>query len=157
RRSSRVLHLPLELARVLINCDSPVITGPCPLCCESDGGRSGAIRRCVPQPTHAPRQRNVVGARLQGHGHGQAERLGDLQVDDQLELGWLHDWHLRRTRALEDLTDIVAGLSIHPADARAIAQEPTNHCELAYESLCQLANATISSRRSSGIGSVAVM
>src|SRR5215831_6644889 len=76
---------------------------------------------------------HFVGARLQGHGHGQAERLGGLQVDDQLELGRLHDWHLRRAHALKDLTDVVAGLSIHPADARAIAQEPTHRCELPYE------------------------
>src|SRR5262245_47904194 len=76
---------------------------------------------------------HLVGARLQGQWHGQAERLGSLQVYDQLEFGRLHDWHLRRARALENLTDIVAGLSIHPADARAIAQERTHRCELAYK------------------------
>jgi hypothetical protein len=43
------------------------------------------------------------------------------------------DGHLCRARALEDLTNIVPGLSIHPADARAIAQERTHRCELAYE------------------------
>src|SRR5262249_15560950 len=76
---------------------------------------------------------HLVGNSEQFIRHVEAERLGGFQVDDELELGRLHNWHVRRARALEDLTDILAGLSIHPADARAIAQEATHPCQLTYK------------------------
>ena len=44
--------------------------------------------------------------------HGEAERLGGLEVDDQLELGRLLDRQIGRLGALEDLSGVNAGLAI---------------------------------------------
>jgi len=44
--------------------------------------------------------------------HGEAERLGGLQVDHQLEPRRLLDRQIGRPGALEDLSDVNAGLAI---------------------------------------------
>ena len=45
-------------------------------------------------------------------GNVEAERLGGLEVDDELEFGGLHDRQVGRLLALENPTDIHAGLAI---------------------------------------------
>ena len=37
---------------------------------------------------------HLVGGVEQFVGHSESERLGSLEVDDQLELGWLLDWKI---------------------------------------------------------------
>jgi hypothetical protein len=44
---------------------------------------------------------HLVGAGEQLVRHVEAKRLGRLEVDDQLELGRLHDWQVDRPRAFE--------------------------------------------------------
>jgi len=41
-------------------------------------------------------------------GHGEAERLGRSQIDDQPVLCWLLNWEVGRLGSAQDLIDIVA-------------------------------------------------
>ena len=48
---------------------------------------------------HAPQQTkalfyNLVGGHLHDEWHREAERLGGLEIDDQLKFRWLHDWEV---------------------------------------------------------------
>src|SRR5688572_3893234 len=61
--------------------------------------------------THAPQQPtssfdNLVGALLEMQRHVQAERLGSLEIDDQLELDRGLHWKFARLCAFEDAVDI---------------------------------------------------
>ncbi len=56
---------------------------------------------------------HLVGEREQLVGYGKAERLGSLEVDDQLELDWGLDGKLARLLALDDAIGICRRLS-HP-------------------------------------------
>src|SRR6516165_12822734 len=49
---------------------------------------------------------HLIGAGEQCRRHSDAEHARGLVVDDQLELARLHDWQVRRLRALEDAADI---------------------------------------------------
>src|SRR6266516_6127114 len=49
---------------------------------------------------------HLVGAPKQHRRHVEADRLGRLEIDHQLELGWLLDRQLARIRAFKDLVDI---------------------------------------------------
>jgi hypothetical protein len=46
---------------------------------------------------------DAVGASLHRRWNRHAERLGGLEIDDELERGWLLDREIGRTRALQDL------------------------------------------------------
>jgi hypothetical protein len=48
---------------------------------------------------------HLVGERYQHRRHVEAERLGGLEIDDELELRWLLDWNLRRVLAFQDFVD----------------------------------------------------
>ena len=57
-------------------------------------------------------------------GTVEAEHPGGLSVDDQLELGRLHDRQVRGLGALEDATGIDADLTIGIRKAGAVAHQP---------------------------------
>jgi hypothetical protein len=61
--------------------------------------------------THAARQNpslfdDLIGAAGQGQRDGDAQRLGGLEVDEELDLGCLLDRQVRGLFALEDVIDI---------------------------------------------------
>ena len=51
------------------------------------------------------------------------ERPSGLEIDDQVELGRLHDWKIRRLFALKDATGVDAGLTIGVSQASAVADQ----------------------------------
>jgi hypothetical protein len=55
---------------------------------------------------------NLIGSRQQRFRDIKAEGLGGLEVDDELELGRLHDWQVGRVGAVEDFAGIDASLTI---------------------------------------------
>ena len=59
-------------------------------------------------------------------GTVEAEHPGGLQVDDQLELGRLHDRQVRRLGALEDAAGVDAGLTIGIRDIGSVAHQPAD-------------------------------
>ena len=69
-------------------------------------------------------------ARIEG-GIVEAERLGGLEVDDQLELGRLLDRQIGRLGALEDLSGVNADLAIGSREARSIADQAAGRGEFA--------------------------
>src|SRR5437764_8993589 len=66
---------------------------------------------------------NLVRAGEEGLRYGQAERLGGLQVDDQLEIGGLFDRQFSRVGTFEDLGNINRSLDVSANDAWRIADK----------------------------------
>ena len=64
---------------------------------------------------------HLVGGDEQLVRHREAERPGCLEIEDKLERGWLQDRHFCRVGAFQDLSDVDARLTIHPADAWTVA------------------------------------
>src|SRR5712691_8544951 len=60
----------------------------------------------------------------------QAQRLGGLEVDHQLELGWLLDGEVGRLCSLEDFVDVDGGASEQVQKTRSIRHEPASLDEL---------------------------
>src|SRR5205814_7944668 len=63
--------------------------------------------------------------------HGEPERLGGFEVDQQLEFGRLLDRQIGGLLALEDLPGINTGLAEHPGDARSKADQAAGDDETA--------------------------
>src|SRR5262245_64965688 len=66
---------------------------------------------------------NFVGARCQPGRHIETKCLRSLQVDHELELGWLDDGQIGRLLALKNPTGVEGGLTIGIREARAIASQ----------------------------------
>src|SRR5262249_3155726 len=67
---------------------------------------------------------HLVGLREQRRRDVEAKHPGSLGVDDQLELGRLHDRQVRRLRALQDAAGIDADLTQRSCEVAAVAYQP---------------------------------
>src|SRR6266849_9376904 len=68
---------------------------------------------------------HLIGAQQQRLRDREAEGLGDLEVDHQLELGRLFDRQVTWFCALEDLVDVFGGTAQHFVEISAIAHQET--------------------------------
>src|SRR5260221_6775415 len=66
---------------------------------------------------------HLIGAGEDGGRHREAERLRGLEVDNEFELGRLHDRQVSRLGALEDPSGVNAGLAQDSRKARCIADQ----------------------------------
>ena len=64
---------------------------------------------------------HVIGASKQCRWHLETERLGSLEVDDEVEIGRLQDRKISWPGALENLSSVIADLATSVRNARAIA------------------------------------
>ena len=66
-------------------------------------------------PTHPNKKHryfdHLVGGHLDDQRHREAERLGGLEIDDQLEFGRLDYWKIGRLRTLENSADVDSRLA----------------------------------------------
>ena len=80
----------------------------CPLCAKS--GQSAAQQSGLFD--------HLVGAGEHDRRHGEAERLGDLEVDDKIEFRRLQGGKISWLLALENAGDIQADLPVRVGDTR---------------------------------------
>src|ERR1700756_5016067 len=66
---------------------------------------------------------HLVGAAKQIDREGDAERLGGLEIDDELDFRGLHDRQIARLLTLEDPTGIDANLAKRLRKARSVAHQ----------------------------------
>ena len=86
----------------------------------------------MPQGGHPPHHSITSSARASSVGGTvEAERLGGLEVDDQLELGRLLHRQVGRLLALEDTAGVDADLAIEVSDAGPVAHQAAGRDELA--------------------------
>src|SRR5947208_2060817 len=83
-------------------------------CCDIKGGPNGPI----PSSFARPSLDHLVGALQQRLRHGEAKRLGGLQVDDQLELDRLLHRQVGGLGPFEDLSGVNAELAKDRSAAR---------------------------------------
>src|SRR6266481_5259789 len=74
---------------------------------------------------------DLVSAREDRWGDGEAERLGGVEIDDQLECRRLLDRQIGRLGALEDLPGVDAGLARDGSEAWSVADQAAGRSELA--------------------------
>ena len=107
------------------------ITGIAACCARAASGHAAAppssvmnLRRRHHSITSSARASSVGGM-------VEAERLGGLEVDHQLELGWLQNRKIGRFLALEDSPGVSSGLPIAFGNVRSVAHQTAGLSELA--------------------------
>src|SRR5262245_57892655 len=71
---------------------------------------------------------HLVGAGEQLVRHVEAKGLGRLEVDDQLELGRLHDWQVDWLRPFENACRVDANLPVRVDGVYSITHQPASCC-----------------------------
>ena len=66
---------------------------------------------------------HLISKREHRRWHGDGERLGGSEIEDQVELGWLQDRQIGGLFALKDLADVAAGLAIRIRKVGSIARQ----------------------------------
>src|SRR5215469_7993806 len=79
---------------------------------RAGGGAVHSIITGLMQCSKSPLFDHLVSERKHLIWNGEAKRLGCLEIDDQIELGGLHDWQVGGFFALEDFDDVGARLAI---------------------------------------------
>jgi hypothetical protein len=59
--------------------------------------------------------------------NGDTKRLGGLEIDDQIELRWSHEWLILRLLSLENTDGVISKHTISFLGTRAIAHEATGN------------------------------
>jgi hypothetical protein len=73
---------------------------------------------------------DLVGAQQERLGDGEPERLGGLEVDDELEFVGLLDWDVAGFRAAQNLVDKIRGTTELIRPARSIGDQATRSTNL---------------------------
>src|SRR5262245_1243377 len=85
--------------------------------------------------TFAPQQKtlfdHLIGGDKQGGRNGEAKRLGGLEIDSQMEFGWLNNRQVAWFFALENPAGINADLAINIGDAYAVGHQAAGCGKLA--------------------------
>src|ERR1700741_3117360 len=68
---------------------------------------------------------HLVGRNEDRSWHRYSERLGRFDIDEQFELGCLHDWQIGRLLTLQNTADIKASLTVRVREAGAVAYQST--------------------------------
>jgi hypothetical protein len=91
--------------------------------------------RKVPQPDSCTAKAglsfdHLVGTGKQGGRNGKVKRLGGAQINDELELGWLLNWKIRRLGAPQDLIYVGRSAAGQIENARTIRDEASSLNEI---------------------------
>src|SRR6266699_2082016 len=79
---------------------------------------------------------HLVGAAREGQRHGDAERLGGLEVEDQLDFRGLHDREVSRLLAFENAAGVETGQTVRLRNAASVAHQTAGGRELAPKIDC---------------------
>src|SRR6476660_5610912 len=73
----------------------------------------------------------LIGDGEQARRKGETECFRGLQIDDELKLSRLHDWHVGRFFTIEDTASVDARLVVCIRDISSVAHQTTSHRALA--------------------------
>src|SRR5262245_965660 len=75
---------------------------------------------------------HLVGASEQRRGHGEAERIGGREINEEIEFGRLLDRDVSRLRSAQNLIDQVGSSAPHVSPVRSIGHQTSHFDRLPY-------------------------